>query len=97
MGFELAQRALRARGTLVMKSTYAGKLSVDASALVVEEIKLIGSRCGPFAPALRLLERKAIDVGPMIQERFALREGIEAFASTGQRGAMKILLDMDKR
>ncbi|HSB00184.1 MAG TPA: alcohol dehydrogenase catalytic domain-containing protein, partial [Anaerolineales bacterium] len=53
-GFSLARRAIRPRGTLVLKSTYKGELSVNFSSLVVDEINLIGSRCGPFEPALRL-------------------------------------------
>ncbi len=93
-GFDLARRALRARGTLVMKSTYAGRLSVDASALVVDEINLIGSRCGPFEPAVSLLQQGVVDVLPLIQERFHIDDGLRAFARAAERGAMKILLDM---
>lgn len=93
-GFALARRALRARGTLVMKSTYAGSLQIDASALVVDEIHLIGSRCGPFAPALALLSAGAVDVLSLLEERFPLERGVEAFARAGERGAMKVLLDI---
>ena len=59
-GFELARNALRPRGTLVLKSTYAGKLTFDASSLVVDENTLIGSRCGPFSPALALLADRQV-------------------------------------
>jgi len=93
-GFALALRALRARGILVLKSTYAGRLEIDASALVVDEISLVGSRCGPFAPALDLLATGGVDVLPMVQDRFPLERGMEAFARAGERGAMKILLDI---
>ena len=93
-GFSLARRALRPRGTLVLKSTYAGRLEVDASALVVDEITLIGSRCGPFAPALRLLESGRVAVEPLISRRYSLAEGIAAFARAGERGALKVLLDI---
>lgn len=55
-GFEAARKAVRSRGKLVLKSTYAGNLEWDASALVVDEITVVGSRCGPFPPAIRLLE-----------------------------------------
>ena len=55
-GFDLARRVVRPRGTIVLKSTYHGKIQVDFSELVVQEITLVGSRCGPFPPALRLLE-----------------------------------------
>lgn len=68
-GFALARRALRPRGTLVMKSTYAGELTVDASSLVVDEITLVGSRCGPFPPALRLLASGSLGVEELIQRQ----------------------------
>jgi threonine dehydrogenase-like Zn-dependent dehydrogenase len=93
-GFELARRALRPRGTLVMKSTYAGRLSVDAAALVVDELTLVGSRCGPFAPALRLLAEGRVAVEPLIEARFPLRQGEAAFARAAEPGALKVLLEM---
>lgn len=91
-GFAIARAALRARGTLVMKSTYAGDLTVNASSLVVDEITLIGSRCGPFAPALRLLEQRAVDVRPLIQNTYPLAGALDAFAEADRRGAMKVLV-----
>jgi 2-desacetyl-2-hydroxyethyl bacteriochlorophyllide A dehydrogenase len=91
-GFDLARRALRPRGILVMKSTYHGEMSVNFSSLVVDEIHIIGSRCGPFAPALRLLEKGLVDPRPLIDERFPLSEGLKAFERAQARGAMKILL-----
>jgi threonine dehydrogenase-like Zn-dependent dehydrogenase len=93
-GFALARRALRPHGTLILKSTYAGDLTLDASSLVVDEITLIGSRCGPFAPALRLLAEKRVDVASMIADRYALTEGLQAFKHAGRRGALKVLLDV---
>src|SRR5439155_16035624 len=71
-GFAVAQRAVRPRGTLVLKSTYTGALTLDASAVVVRELTLVGSRCGPFAPALRLLVEGRVAVEPLIQARYAL-------------------------
>ena len=91
-GFEKARRALRPRGTLVMKSTYAGDLTFNASALVVDEITLLGSRCGPSAPALQLLAEGKIDPRPMIHARYPLREVNAAFAHAEQRGVLKVLL-----
>jgi threonine dehydrogenase-like Zn-dependent dehydrogenase len=93
-GFETARQALRPRGILVLKSTYAGQLTFDASALVVDEITLIGSRCGPFKPALELLANHHIDVEPLIQARYSLNEGLAAFEQAQQRGTMKVLLQM---
>lgn len=94
-GFAIARRALRPRGTLVLKSTYAGHLSFDASSLVVDEITLIGSRCGPFPEALELLSENKVDVSYLIQERYGLENAIEAFDKAQQRGVLKVLLEMD--
>lgn len=94
-GFELARQALRPRGTLVLKSTYADQLTLDASALVVDEITLIGSRCGPFPKALDILAKAAVDVSPLIQATYPLAEGIDAFAIAQQKGSQKVLLEMD--
>lgn len=93
-GFELARKALRPRGTLVMKSTYAGRLNVDVSSLVVDEITLVGSRCGPFAPALQLLEAGTIDPRPLIAARYPLREALAAFEQARKPGVLKVLLDI---
>ncbi|GAB1545006.1 alcohol dehydrogenase catalytic domain-containing protein [Scytonema sp. NUACC21] len=93
-GFAIAQRALRPRGTLVLKSTYAGKLSLDASSLVVDEITLIGSRCGSFAPALELLAEEKVDVKPLIHARYPLTEGLAAFERAQTKGVLKVLLEM---
>lgn len=94
-GFQTARRALRPRGTLVLKSTYAGELSLDASALVVDEITIVGSRCGPFEPALRLLADERVTVEPMIQARYPLSEAIPALERAAEAGVLKVLLDME--
>lgn len=96
-GFALACRALRARGTLVMKSTYAGRLEIDASALVVQEITLVGSRCGPFAPALDLLAARDVDVRPMIHARYPLDRAAEAFEHAQRPGVLKVLVENAER
>lgn len=93
-GFAIAHRALRPRGTLVLKSTYAGQLTIDASALVVDEITLVGSRCGPFAPALELLRTEQVNILPLIQARYPLAEVLQAFEHAQQRGMLKVLLDI---
>ncbi|MEA5567859.1 MDR/zinc-dependent alcohol dehydrogenase-like family protein [Anabaena sp. UHCC 0399] len=93
-GFEIARRALRPRGTLILKSTYAGNLSFDASALVVDEITLIGSRCGPFPAALDLLAAEKVDVKPLIHSSYPLNEALEAFAQAQRRGVLKVLLEI---
>jgi threonine dehydrogenase-like Zn-dependent dehydrogenase len=92
-GFATALAALRPRGKLILKSTYAGKLTLDAAAIVVDEITIVGSRCGPFAPAIALLAQQQIDVLPLIQGGYALRDGLRAFQHAQQRGVLKILLE----
>lgn len=93
-GFARARRAVRPRGTLVVKSTYAGDVSVNLSSVVVDEITLVGSRCGPFAAALELLEAAAIDPRPLIHRRFPLREAEAAVRAAAERDALKVLIEM---
>lgn len=91
-GFALARSLLRPRGTLVLKSTFHGSAEVDLSALVVDEITVLGSRCGPFAPALRILEQGLVDVASLIERIYPLDEGVAAFEHAARPGALKILL-----
>lgn len=91
-GFQLARHVLKPRGTLVLKSTFHGTTPVDLTGLVVEEITVIGSRCGPFPPAIRLLERAHIQTDPLITATHPLEHGIQALAQAGHKGALKILL-----
>jgi threonine dehydrogenase-like Zn-dependent dehydrogenase len=93
-GFETARRLLRPRGTLVLKSTYAGSLTVDMSRIVVDEITVVGSRCGPFPRALDLLARRQVDVRSLIHARYPLAEGLAAMAKAQQPGVLKVLLDV---
>jgi len=93
-GFALACQFLRPRGTLVLKSTYAESLTVDMSRLVVDEVTLIGSRCGPFPPALDLLARKRVDVTSLIQARYPLKDGVLALEKAAQPGRLKVILDI---
>jgi threonine dehydrogenase-like Zn-dependent dehydrogenase len=93
-GFAIARRALRPRGTLVLKSTYAGYLTLDASSLVVDEITLIGSRCGPFLPALELLTQGKVEVQSLVDATYPLEEGVAAFTHAQTKGALKVLLEI---
>jgi threonine dehydrogenase-like Zn-dependent dehydrogenase len=93
-GFDLASQFLRPRGTLVLKSTYAGSLTIDMSRIAVDEITIIGSRCGPFAPALDLLARKRVDVSSLIQARFPLHEGVRALEQAQRPGLLKVIIDV---
>jgi len=92
-GFNLARKAIRPRGTLVMKSTYKGDMTVNFSSIVVDELTIIGSRCGPFAPALRLLEKGEVDPAVLIAKRFRLSEAVKAFEEAAQPGMLKVLLE----
>lgn len=92
-GLETAKNLVRPRGTLVLKSTYHGQPAVPLSLYVVDEITVLGSRCGPFAPAVRLLERKLVDVEALISARFRLKDGLDAFNSAFGKGNLKVLLE----
>ena len=91
-GLELAISAVRPRGTLVLKSTIAGAHQVSLAPLVINEINLIGSRCGVFPDALEALAASQVSVLPMIEQVYPLEQGIEAIQHAGRRGARKILL-----
>jgi len=92
-GFELARRLVRPAGVLVLKSTYHGDVTINLASLVVDEITLVGSRCGPFAAALRLLEAGLVDPTPLIAARYGLADGEAAFDLAFHRGALKVLLE----
>lgn len=92
-GFALAQRTVRPRGTIVLKSTYQGQTTVDFSAIVVDELTLVGSRCGPFAPALDLLARGALDVAGLVHARYPLAEALAAFEHAARPGVLKVLVE----
>jgi threonine dehydrogenase-like Zn-dependent dehydrogenase len=85
---------LHPRGTLVLKSTFEGLTPANLTMIVVDEISVIGSRCGPFASALRFLENKRVDVLPLIHARYRLDEGLRAFEHAQRPGVLKVLLDV---
>ncbi|HZJ25126.1 MAG TPA: hypothetical protein VFD54_17540, partial [Anaerolineales bacterium] len=92
-GFLLARQAIRPRGTLVLKSTYKGNLDVNFSSLVVDEINIIGSRCGPFEPALRLMELGQVDPTVLIADEFKLADVLKAFERAAETGVLKVLVE----
>ena len=91
-GLQAALAALRPRGTLVLKSTFAGDTALNLSAIVVDEITIVGSRCGPFAPALAALASGAVVVSPLIDARLPLADAVDALARAGSPGTLKVLL-----
>ena len=91
-GLRAATAMARPRGTVVMKSTVHGEVSIDTAPIIVNEITLVGSRCGRFAPAIRLLGSGRINVEDMISESHELAAAPKAFARAAERGVMKVLL-----
>ena len=91
-GFALALDLLHPRGLLVLKSTFHGATEINAARLVVDEISVVGSRCGRFAPALQLLQQNSIDVESLISEEYALADGVRAMQRAAERGVLKVLL-----
>ena len=91
-GLELALSAVRPRGTLILKSTIAGNHQVSLAPIVINEINVIGSRCGPFADALDALSAKRVSVIPLIEKVYALADGVEALQHAARPGTKKVIL-----
>ncbi|HEV2800936.1 MAG TPA: alcohol dehydrogenase catalytic domain-containing protein [Pyrinomonadaceae bacterium] len=91
-GFALAVDLVRPRGVIVLKSTFQGATEIDASRIVVNEISVVGSRCGRFAHALELLARDAVDVASLVTEEFPLADGLRAIERATESGVLKVLL-----
>ena len=91
-GWELAVKKVKPRGTIVLKSTYHGALSFNPAPLVIEEITVVGSRCGPFEPALRLLSSGLVDPSPLITAVFPFSEAEKAFQVAQEKDTLKVLL-----
>ncbi len=93
-GFQRAMELVRPEGTIVLKSTLADTGNVDFNLPVINEIRIIGSRCGPFRPALEALALGNVEVRPLITETYALSDGVQALAHADEPGALKIVLKM---
>lgn len=91
-GFKKALELVRPRGTIILKSTYAGTSDLELSKIVVNEIRIDGSRCGPFEVALNLLRCGQVNVAPLIEAVYPLDEAALAMEHAARRGALKILL-----
>jgi threonine dehydrogenase-like Zn-dependent dehydrogenase len=92
-GLDLALARVRPQGTVVLKSTYVGRYPLDPAALVVPEVRLLGSRCGPCPEALRWLREGRVDPRPLIARTFPLTQGMEALAWARRSGTLKVLLN----
>ena len=93
-GFAAALDLLKPRGKMVLKSTFQGKTNLEMWRVVVDEITIVGSRCGRFAPALALLEKRLVTIEDLISEEFSLSEGVRAVTRAAEKGVMKVLLSM---
>lgn len=94
-GLGLACELVRPRGTIVLKSTHHGPTSLEMSRVVVNEVSIVGSRCGRFQPAIELLARGEVDVEPLITAAFPIEEGLTAMKTAAEPGAMKVLLEIN--
>ncbi len=92
-GLEMATRLVRPRGTIVLKTTLASPHTVSLAPWVIQEVTVVGSRCGPFEAALRWMEQGLVDPRPLVDEVFPLSQGIRALKRAEEAGVLKVLLD----
>lgn len=95
-GFETALALTKPRGILVLKSTVAASKEFNLAPIVIDEITVLGSRCGQFPPALRLLASEKIDFSPLISAKFKADDAIEAFEKNKEKNTLKVLIEFDK-
>jgi len=93
-GLQAALELVRPRGTVVLKSTYHGELRVDAAPIVIDELTVVGSRCGPFKPAIDALASGRVDPASLVDAVMPLADGVAAMQRAATRGTLKVLLDM---
>jgi threonine dehydrogenase-like Zn-dependent dehydrogenase len=94
-GLPTALKLVRPRGTIVLKTTVAGQQTLAWAPFVIDEVTLVGSRCGPFDQALAALEQGHVQVQPLISDRFDLSRGLDALARAQTKGVLKVLLDVN--
>ena len=93
-GFSMAIQCTKPRGTIVLKSTYSSSFAFNPASIVIDEIQLIGSRCGRFEPAIELLRKKRIDPIPLITHRLSLGRAVEAFEKAQEPESLKVMLEI---
>ena len=96
-GLLLAEQMTEPRGTLLLKSTFQGTAAVETWPIVVKEITVLGSRCGPFRKAIALLRSGKVDPKPLISRTFSLRQAVKALVYAQKRGVLKVLLEADRQ
>jgi threonine dehydrogenase-like Zn-dependent dehydrogenase len=94
-GIADARKLVRPRGTLVLKSTFHGNVNLNLSMIVVDEITITGSRCGPFASSLRLIQQRLVDLESLIHQTYSLSEGLAALERAAAPGVLKVLLSTE--
>jgi threonine dehydrogenase-like Zn-dependent dehydrogenase len=93
-GFEMALELVRPRGVIVVKTTTADKFSINLAPLVINEITVVGSRCGPFEPALKALADGSVRVAEMITKVFPMEQALEAFDVASRPETLKVIIRM---
>jgi threonine dehydrogenase-like Zn-dependent dehydrogenase len=91
-GIDIALKVVRPRGTIVVKTTVAESGLVDLNSIVIHEVTLIGSRCGPFPPSIRMIEQGRVDVLSLVNRVFKLEEGLRAFEYASRKDVLKVLI-----
>lgn len=94
-GMETALQIAKPRGTIVLKSTFAGQDGPNLAEIVIHEINLVGSRCGPFETAIQALEEKSIEVDSLITSRFPIDKAVQAFETAKRKDQLKVLLEIN--
>ncbi|RMG81011.1 MAG: alcohol dehydrogenase [Chloroflexi bacterium] len=94
-GFADALQLVESRGTIILNSTYHGLPQIDMTQVAVREIKVVGSRCGCFPAALRVLKAGLVDVEPLIDDRYPFAQALQAIDRAAEKGVLKVLLDFD--
>jgi len=93
-GMKKALQIVRPRGTIVLKTTVAESIPLDVNQFVVREITLVGSRCGPFLPAIVAIEKKQVSLLPLISKKLSIDNGVDAFERASQKNSLKIILEI---
>ena len=94
-GMETALKIVRPRGKIIIKTTIADRGRIDLNRVVINELSLIGSRCGPFPDAINAIKSGNVKLYPLISAEYSIEEGIRAFAHASERGVLKVILKFD--